>query len=138
MSSLLALQQFVPTADDIQKVNTFITKKIQARAEAGQDNSAAASTNAAGTIHDSKMLTSLSIGKAEQYIYYLSKLSQLDKRLTAMTSVLSAAEVVPNMLKQSEWLLNSVAEVKGSGKLKFVLRTFLDLNNALAVQAKLR
>lgn len=82
----------------------------------------------------------------------------MERRLSAMSSVLNSTEVFPSLISQSDALLNAIAEVrshpltliasillnyriasqvKGSGKLKFLLRTYLDLNNALAVQAGL-
>lgn len=60
----------------------------------------------------------------------------MEKRLSAMSSILSANELNKNVIEQSETLLNAVSEVKGSGRLKFLLKTFLDLNNALAKYAK--
>lgn len=60
----------------------------------------------------------------------------MEKRLSAMSSMLSALELSKNIIDNSEVLLNAVAEVKGSSRLKFLLKTFLDLNNALSKYAK--
>lgn len=125
ISSLSALLQFVPTADEIKKIADFIAAKVKAK---GAD--------APSTV-DTKALAAMNIGRAEQYIFAMSKVTLMDKRLTAMASTVSTAETCPAVISQADALLNATAEVKGSGKLKFILRTFLDLNNALAQQAGL-
>lgn len=60
----------------------------------------------------------------------------MDKRLTAMSSILVAQEMQQQIINQSEILLNAVSEVKGCSRLKFILKTCLDLNNILAKYSK--
>lgn len=68
--------------------------------------------------------------------FLLVQIKKMEKRLSAMSSILCAHELSKNIVDQSEILLNAVSEVKGSGRLKFLLKTFLDLNNTLSKYAK--
>lgn len=62
----------------------------------------------------------------------------MDKRLTAMSSMLIAQEMQQQVMAQSEIMLNAVSEVRGCSRLKFILKTCLDLNNSLAKYSKTR
>lgn len=79
----------------------------------------------------SKDLNDLRIGRAEQYIFALSKIAGLEKRLAALSMVLSAQELHAYVVANTETLQTAVGEVRGSGRLRFILRSFLELNNAL-------
>ena len=61
---------------------------------------------------------------------------KLEIRLSAMASALSVKETSANILSSAETILTAVNEVRGSGRLKFLLKAFLDLNNALNKAAK--
>lgn len=79
----------------------------------------------------SKELSELRVGRAEQYIFALSKIAGLEKRLAALSMVLSAQELHSYVVASTETLQTAVGEVRGSGRLRFILRSFLELNNAL-------
>lgn len=55
-----------------------------------------------------------------------------------MSSILTAQEMQQQVINQSEILLNAVGEVRGCSRLKFILKTCLDLNNTLANYSKTR
>jgi hypothetical protein len=79
----------------------------------------------------SKEIQDLRVGRAEQYIFVMSKVVGLDKRLSALSMVLSVQELHSYLVQNTEILLTACGEVRGSGRLRFILRAFLELNNAL-------
>lgn len=79
----------------------------------------------------SKEIQDLRVGRAEQYIFVMSKVVGLDKRLSALSMVLSVQELHSYVVQNTEILLTACGEVRGSGRLRFILRAFLELNNAL-------
>jgi hypothetical protein len=55
-----------------------------------------------------------------------------------MSQLLCSQEMSETIITRSDSLLLASEEVKGSGRLKFILRTFLDLNNSLLKGNKAR
>lgn len=61
----------------------------------------------------------------------------LESRLSAMCIALTANETCHIICSQADIILNAVSQVKGSGRLKFILKSFLDLGNILSKNSKM-
>ena len=85
---------------------------------------------------DANILSKLKVGKAEQFIFVFSQIPLLEVRLTCMAHTLSRQEVSKTVVSSSEKMLHAVTEVKGSERLKFILKVILDLNNTLVKNSK--
>ncbi|KAJ1430419.1 hypothetical protein B484DRAFT_448924 [Ochromonadaceae sp. CCMP2298] len=70
------------------------------------------------------------------YIFVFSQVALLDTRLSAMGASLCAQETSSVIVASAEVILTAVTEIRGSGRLRFLLRAFLDLSNALAKSSK--
>ncbi len=74
-SAITALSQFVPTPDESTRVSKFILQqhnKAQEGAPKDEKGAAPAATTDVSKI-DTKRITELKIGKAEQYIFFMSR-----------------------------------------------------------------
>jgi len=85
---------------------------------------------------DANILSKLKVGKAEQFIFVFSQIPLLEVRLTCMAHTLSRQEVSKTVVSSSEKMLHAVTEIKGSERLKFILKVILDLNNTLVKNSK--
>ena len=61
---------------------------------------------------DAAALVKLKVGKAEQYIFFISQVSKLETRLSALSLALSAPEAGQNIVASSETVLNATNEVQ--------------------------
>jgi len=85
---------------------------------------------------DATILSKLKVGKAEQFIFVFSQIPLLDVRLSCMALTISRQEISKTVVSSSEKMLHAVTEVKGSERLKFILKVILDLSNTLVKNSK--
>ncbi len=155
LAAVSSLLTFVPTPDEVAKITAYVKTHQAAAAAAPKKASVALFATAsetegeeppaeeakptveAGPKSDAENLAELKLGKAEQYIYIMSKVQKLENKLIALTTALTAAETCANIEKSSQSILRAVDEVKGSMKFKFLLRSFLELGNSLSKNSKL-
>lgn len=133
---------FPVVPDETQQVNAFIKKTLAEKAKEAETNGestvpAAVLAAAQGKSPvNANTLLQLKLGKAEQYVFIFSQVPQLSQRLSAMSVILSAQETANSIRSSSSEILNAVTEVKGSAKLKFLFKAFLDLSNSLMSKGK--
>lgn len=150
-----SLLQFIPSSDEFKTVRAFV-QKLAAGANAASVESAMETTTtttatvdtaanaaipegdpeAASIQKDRQALSKTKVGRAEQFIFAMSTVPKLEKRLTAMASVLVAQETFQIITTSAESILVAVNQVRGSSKLKFLMKCFLDLANALCKKSK--
>lgn len=83
-SAITALSQFIPTPDETSRVSKFILQqhskgpsKLEQESKPEDKGSAVPPPQSTGASNiDTKRLVELKIGKAEQYIYFMSKVSR--------------------------------------------------------------
>lgn len=85
-SAITALSQFIPTPDEIGRVSKFVMQQhAKSQPKANVDSKEDMSTTTAppatdsgkndGSTIDTKRINELKIGKAEQYIYFMAKVT---------------------------------------------------------------
>eukprot|EP01038_Epipyxis_sp_PR26KG_P006412 gene6412-8826_t len=149
LAAVVALSQFIPTPDEIAKVTAYVKKhtpQTSSTLSPTQVKSISSSDaidkpnnplsplnkNNSDSIIDMKAFSELKLGKPEQYIYIFSKVDKLEKKILALNCWLSIPETCQIVKNNAETMLRAVNEVKGSGKLKFILKAFLELGNTLS------
>lgn len=163
-SIISSLIQFIPSTDETNKINTFILNKYKKlyrkslrvsiksnNTDNFDNNNITDTTSTINTLIkrnsiyskeitikdiDMSLLIKLKIDKAEQYIFIFSQIKHLEIRLLAMMNYLTIHETNKKIITSSEIILNAVTEIKGSDRLRFLLKSFLDLNNILAKASK--
>jgi hypothetical protein len=73
----------------------------------------------------------LKLNKAEEYIYEMGSIKNADIKLTALSASLTAIETKETIEKNAESLINAVHEVRGCSRLRYLLKSILDLGNMI-------
>eukprot|EP01034_Spumella_vulgaris_P022019 gene22019-28113_t len=139
----------IPTPDEINKVAKFVTiqgSKLPATVPAAkvklfgdvseeqEEGEGAARESVKVEMRpktEQEVLNELKLGKPEQYIYIMSRIPKLEQTLNAMMIAVTAKDTCDGIQKASQHILSAVDEVKGSVKLKYLLKAFLELSNVL-------
>jgi len=106
ISAVTALQQFIPTADEIKLIGNHIKGDNHKELVAG-------------------------LGKAEKYILEMGRVPMLDQRLGVMWFCMSLRETLNQLEHSAQVMLTATGEVRGSVRLKCILRVILELGNIL-------
>lgn len=71
------------------------------------------------------------LSKAEEYLLGMSKISNPLDRILSMGSCLNYSTVSAEISKNSTLIIDAVREIQESARLKYLLKAFLDLHNAV-------
>jgi len=112
LSAVLSLSQFLPTGEEISLVNAHAAKLMQS-SELTEET------------------LCVKLGKAECFIYTFAKVTALEQRLVALSSCLSAQETAQSIQTGAEAMLRAVSEVRSSSRLRYLLKSILDVGNAV-------
>ena len=107
MSALLAIERFLPTKQEAAELGAYLEAAPEVKKTKG------------------------GAGAAEEFLWEMSKVPLAAERIRIMCLCLSLDETLLQLEVAYDAMFRGVAEVKGSSRLMYILRTTVDLINAL-------
>ena len=123
LSALHALERFLPTSQEAKELGAYME---------------ATNTTAGVLLAAVGLKSKKSSSRAEEYLFEMSKVPHVAERIRIMSLCESIDDSLLQLEADYDSMVRGVAEVKGSSRLLYILRTTVELVNALKMAGTTR